>query len=671
MSKHCCNNPKNLFCFVCGLYTLSHHKRSIMTLPLLSAYEAYFKVRTSKENYKEGPPSVCNVCNNALLRWQNGMCQKPDLPFAIPMLWSAPTDHATDCYFCLTKTPSAAKSKLPAKYNMEIVYPSVKSAVRPKIYSKTMQAHPIEYSINVLATPTTQAVQGKQISSDGNKKTNSLRQYPTGEDDKLAAKEPITVKMMQSQPTTRRSLPAQGTAPVGMQLKVVPVSTIKRKADTAAAYDNVTKVWLRKSEPTDMLKKKAKLVSAIVPANATLVQHSMPVTSPTASPKILNVFSLNKNAVNSAESKRLIFTDEQQMQPSLSKATDMIETDKKEGKTVAPETKEPVEQHQASKAVVSVKIKQEKEEIDTAQQPPPISAVPEHIPDLKAVKVERQSPPPLAELQMAPPPNNAPAMPGFINIYDLPMSSSANGVMVVKVPAAIEPTQPTGTALKTSPKPVMKPSESAATALTGQDDAPHRITQSELILLLRELELRKEKSAILIDRLKRWNLLAVELVGQNRTRPLDPAAAPHTAVHLPQKTTVVALPPSSTSSPSSSSTVPVTTKTVPLATVTTSASAPAAGRIPLGPYTGTVTSLAKIKDLQVRSTRAGQQTPIIITSSTNITATTQTGRLNAASKQPEGGLTKPSIPRVITTSVTTRSARNALAKQNVTAAQIK
>ena len=49
------------------------------------------------------------------------------MPFAAPMIWREPTDHVTDCYFCLTNIKGFSKKKNKSKN----VYPSCQSALKP------------------------------------------------------------------------------------------------------------------------------------------------------------------------------------------------------------------------------------------------------------------------------------------------------------------------------------------------------------------------------------------------------------------------------------------------------------------------------------------------------------------------------------------------------------
>ena len=52
------------------------------------------------------------------------------MPFAIPMIWREPTNHATDCYFCMTNVKGMNK-----KNKNMIKYPDIPSAIRPVPHS--------------------------------------------------------------------------------------------------------------------------------------------------------------------------------------------------------------------------------------------------------------------------------------------------------------------------------------------------------------------------------------------------------------------------------------------------------------------------------------------------------------------------------------------------------
>ena len=52
------------------------------------------------------------------------------MPFAVPMIWREPTNHATDCYFCLTNVKGMNK-----KNKNKIQYPNIPSALRPVPHS--------------------------------------------------------------------------------------------------------------------------------------------------------------------------------------------------------------------------------------------------------------------------------------------------------------------------------------------------------------------------------------------------------------------------------------------------------------------------------------------------------------------------------------------------------
>jgi len=50
------------------------------------------------------------------------------MPFGVPMVWRVPTNHSTDCYFCMV---SPIKNGMSMKKKSTLVYPNIPSAIRP------------------------------------------------------------------------------------------------------------------------------------------------------------------------------------------------------------------------------------------------------------------------------------------------------------------------------------------------------------------------------------------------------------------------------------------------------------------------------------------------------------------------------------------------------------
>jgi len=57
------------------------------------------------------------------------------MPFAIPMVWREPTDHVSDCYFCLTSIADVT-----AKSKHTVQYPNLPPAMRPVRHSAELPA---------------------------------------------------------------------------------------------------------------------------------------------------------------------------------------------------------------------------------------------------------------------------------------------------------------------------------------------------------------------------------------------------------------------------------------------------------------------------------------------------------------------------------------------------
>ncbi|KAG0720492.1 hypothetical protein GWK47_006740 [Chionoecetes opilio] len=125
--RSCRNNP-DVFCYICGQYTLSGDRKNITGF-VKRAYGAYFKVKLGDQDKSWAPHTVCKTCVEYLRRWTKGA--KTSLKFGIPMVWREPFDHASDCYFCAINTNGINR-----KNRHSLQYPDLPSARRPLLTAK-------------------------------------------------------------------------------------------------------------------------------------------------------------------------------------------------------------------------------------------------------------------------------------------------------------------------------------------------------------------------------------------------------------------------------------------------------------------------------------------------------------------------------------------------------
>lgn len=81
------------------------------------------------QDKKWAPHIVCHNCEEMLRDWTKG--KRNGLPFGVPMVWREPTNHTSDCYFCIVNTKGVGK-----KNRQMLKYPSIPSAVRPILHSE-------------------------------------------------------------------------------------------------------------------------------------------------------------------------------------------------------------------------------------------------------------------------------------------------------------------------------------------------------------------------------------------------------------------------------------------------------------------------------------------------------------------------------------------------------
>ena len=123
-----CSNDPNIFCYICGSFTLKTQRRNITDF-VKSVYFAYFKVPLGDQDKRWAPHKVCKTCVETLRSWSQGKNAK--LKFGVPMVWREPSNHLDDCYFCLVNVKGFNK-----KNKQYLQYPSIPSAIRPVAHSE-------------------------------------------------------------------------------------------------------------------------------------------------------------------------------------------------------------------------------------------------------------------------------------------------------------------------------------------------------------------------------------------------------------------------------------------------------------------------------------------------------------------------------------------------------
>ena len=121
-----CVNTSDAFCYICGDVTFKSQRLSFTPL-IKKCYEHYFCCKVGDQDKSWAPHFCCVICARLLAAWVKG---SRSMPFAIPMVWTEPTDHVSDCYFCLTSIIGVT-----AKSKHTVQYPNFPYAMRPAPHS--------------------------------------------------------------------------------------------------------------------------------------------------------------------------------------------------------------------------------------------------------------------------------------------------------------------------------------------------------------------------------------------------------------------------------------------------------------------------------------------------------------------------------------------------------
>ena len=121
-----CVNSLDVFCYICGEVIFKSRRHSFTPM-INKCYEHYFGSKVGDQDKSWAPHFCCVTCARLLAAWAK---VSQYMPFAIPLVWTEPTDHVSDCYFCLTSITGVT-----AKSRHIIHYPNLPSAMRPALHS--------------------------------------------------------------------------------------------------------------------------------------------------------------------------------------------------------------------------------------------------------------------------------------------------------------------------------------------------------------------------------------------------------------------------------------------------------------------------------------------------------------------------------------------------------
>lgn len=127
MASKGCKHPADAFCYVCGIFIKTRAKKySLATsAKMCEAYKAYFRMPVRDQDKPWTPHFACELCKRTLEGWYRG--ENRAMRFAIPRIWREPTDHSSNCFFCMVD-PSKRRAGRNAP---AIIYPNLLSSIAP------------------------------------------------------------------------------------------------------------------------------------------------------------------------------------------------------------------------------------------------------------------------------------------------------------------------------------------------------------------------------------------------------------------------------------------------------------------------------------------------------------------------------------------------------------
>ena len=150
MAHRICKIDPDRFCYVCGKY--GYHKLVVNKLvPFKEFYEQFYHMPVTDLDKPWTPNCVCQTCYHRLMDWGAGR-RDGATSFNRPRIWSEPSNHFDDCYFCMVDINHFHKRKRKGGDNID--YPNIPSSQAPRFEvdvthrseQKQMSEVPIEAS---------------------------------------------------------------------------------------------------------------------------------------------------------------------------------------------------------------------------------------------------------------------------------------------------------------------------------------------------------------------------------------------------------------------------------------------------------------------------------------------------------------------------------------------
>lgn len=137
MENEVCRKRMDLFCYVCGRFTIAKNRRHISDFDE-QIYRCYFHMAVIRDAWW-APKTMCTTCRQGLHRWYSKKANM--MPYAIPMIWSKPVDHQADnCYACANDVNGLNRHN-----RGKFVYKNVTAAIFPIPHDENLPVpiHPI------------------------------------------------------------------------------------------------------------------------------------------------------------------------------------------------------------------------------------------------------------------------------------------------------------------------------------------------------------------------------------------------------------------------------------------------------------------------------------------------------------------------------------------------